>query len=256
MIAVLIAVAVNYAGIYSFDVPLEYTRYGTSLRILKMTILELSAFHFACHLSVPSTHFLFSPPCFCFCGITFLVTFHFRSLNRVFTAGTAAVSTASSVPLAASVLSSSTPKAAAVQQPATPTTTSTRTFATEAVDATIAAPFKGRNVRLVIDPPLQGEGDGAFVRRAIGNKKLHDFDPFLMLDDFTVQKPAGFPDHPHRGFETVTFILPFSKGTVKHEDFAGNAGTIGPGDVQWMTAGKGIMHAEVGLMTHARVAVM
>lgn len=68
------------------------------------------------------------------------------------------------------------------------------------------------------------------------------FDPFLMLDEFFVTKPAGFPDHPHRGFETVTFML---EGSFMHEDFKGNAGTIGPGDLQWMTAGRGILHSEM-----------
>ena len=65
---------------------------------------------------------------------------------------------------------------------------------------------------------------------------------FLMLDIFNVKLPAGFPDHPHRGFETVTYML---SGKVAHEDFKGHSGTIGPGDIQWMTAGKGIVHAEM-----------
>ena len=59
--------------------------------------------------------------------------------------------------------------------------------------------------------------------------KERNFDPFLMLDEFFIQKPAGFPDHPHRGFETVTYVL---NGMVKHEDFAGHKGVIGPGDLQ------------------------
>ena len=63
-----------------------------------------------------------------------------------------------------------------------------------------------------------------------------------MLDLFKVKLPAGFPDHPHRGFETVTYML---DGEVAHEDFKGHKGTIGPGDIQWMTAGKGIVHAEM-----------
>ena len=61
----------------------------------------------------------------------------------------------------------------------------------------------------------------------------------MMPDEFFVKKPAGFPDHPHRGFETVTYML---EGSFKHEDFCGHKGTIGPGDLQWMTAGRGIMH--------------
>ncbi|KAI9101369.1 putative quercetinase [Phlyctochytrium arcticum] len=88
----------------------------------------------------------------------------------------------------------------------------------------------------------QAEGVGARVRRSIGTTKLRNLDPFLMLDEFTVYKPAGFPDHPHRGFETVTYMM---QGTFNHEDFAGHKGTIGPGDLQWMTAGRGIIHAEM-----------
>ncbi|KRX10093.1 RmlC-like cupin domain [Pseudocohnilembus persalinus] len=71
---------------------------------------------------------------------------------------------------------------------------------------------------------------------------LRRLDPFLMLDYFSLRLPAGFPDHPHRGFETITYIL---KGSMYHEDFAGNRGTLLPGDIQWMTAGKGIVHAEM-----------
>lgn len=63
-----------------------------------------------------------------------------------------------------------------------------------------------------------------------------------MLDLFNVKLPAGFPDHPHRGFETVTYML---EGQIAHEDFKGHKGMIGPGDIQWMTAGKGIVHAEM-----------
>lgn len=63
-----------------------------------------------------------------------------------------------------------------------------------------------------------------------------------MLDEFNVKLPAGFPDHPHRGMETVTYMI---DGEILHEDSRGNAGTLGPGDMQWMTAGKGIVHAEI-----------
>ncbi|KAG0652493.1 putative quercetin 2 [Hyphodiscus hymeniophilus] len=86
------------------------------------------------------------------------------------------------------------------------------------------------------------EGAGARVRRAIGGPKLRNFSPFLMLDHFTSSPGAGFPDHPHRGQETITYLL---QGTVDHEDFAGNSGTIEAGDLQFMTAGRGIMHAEM-----------
>ncbi|CBQ72836.1 related to Pirin [Sporisorium reilianum SRZ2] len=86
------------------------------------------------------------------------------------------------------------------------------------------------------------EGAGAVVRRSIGTPALRNISPFLMLDHFRISEGAGFPDHPHRGQTTVTLIL---EGQSQHEDFAGHAGTIGPGDVQWMNAGHGIMHAEM-----------
>lgn len=88
----------------------------------------------------------------------------------------------------------------------------------------------------------QAEGAGARVRRSIGTPQLRNFSPFLMLDHFTIKPGAGFPDHPHRGQETITYLL---EGAVDHEDFAGNAGTIEAGDLQFMTAGRGIMHAEM-----------
>lgn len=88
----------------------------------------------------------------------------------------------------------------------------------------------------------QREGDGAVVRRGIGRSELKNLDPFLMLDHFSVSPPGGFPDHPHRGFETVTYML---EGGITHQDFAGHKGTIRTGDVQWMTAGRGIIHSEM-----------
>jgi len=93
------------------------------------------------------------------------------------------------------------------------------------------------------------EGAGANVHRSIGSAKLHTLDPFLMLDEFNVGLPGGFPDHPHRGFETVTYVLPTSKGHMRHEDFLGNKGELRPGDLQWMTPGRGIMHAEMPATT-------
>lgn len=71
---------------------------------------------------------------------------------------------------------------------------------------------------------------------------MKNLDPFLILDEFCVKLPAGFPDHPHRGMETVTYMI---DGEVLHEDSKGNSGKLGPGDMQWMTAGKGIVHAEI-----------
>src|SRR5579862_9455256 len=90
--------------------------------------------------------------------------------------------------------------------------------------------------------------DGAGVRllRIIGQPALPDLDPFLMLDEFGSDDPkayiAGFPSHPHRGFETVTYML---AGRMRHKDNAGNEGLLGPGSVQWMTAGRGIVHSEM-----------
>jgi len=86
------------------------------------------------------------------------------------------------------------------------------------------------------------EGVGAHVRRSIGSMNLRNLTPFLMLDHFHVSKGAGFPDHPHRGQATVTYML---EGSSRHEDSAGHAGMIETGGVQWMCAGKGIIHAEM-----------
>lgn len=99
-----------------------------------------------------------------------------------------------------------------------------------------------RAIRQVFLAIEQAEGAGARVRRSIGTAKLRNFSPFLMLDHFTIGKGAGFPDHPHRGQETITYLL--SLDGVDHEDFWRSSGTIGPGDLQFMTAGRGIMHAE------------
>ena len=102
-----------------------------------------------------------------------------------------------------------------------------------------------RTISRILVSAEQSEGVGARVRRSIGRHELRNFDPFLLLDHFKVGAPAGFPDHPHRGFETVTYILPDSAGSFQHEDFCGHNGIIGPGDLQWMTAGRGIIHAEM-----------
>ena len=90
------------------------------------------------------------------------------------------------------------------------------------------------------------EGAGVHLKRAFGYSQVPQFDPFLMLDDFHTSNPdeylAGFPWHPHRGIETITYVL---EGLVEHGDSMGNAGVIGAGDVQWMTAGSGIIHQEM-----------
>ncbi|KAJ1338630.1 quercetin 2,3-dioxygenase [Microdochium nivale] len=99
-----------------------------------------------------------------------------------------------------------------------------------------------RGIAKVLLAHEQAEGAGARVRRSIGTPQLRNLSPFLMLDHATVGPGAGFPDHPHRGMETITYVL---SGAIDHEDFAGNRGTIEQGDLQFMTAGKGIVHAEM-----------
>jgi redox-sensitive bicupin YhaK (pirin superfamily) len=90
------------------------------------------------------------------------------------------------------------------------------------------------------------EGAGVRLRRIFGFQHVPGLDPFLMLDDFSARDPedytAGFPWHPHRGIETITYVL---RGEIDHGDSMGNRGVIGPGDVQWMTAGSGIVHQEM-----------
>jgi quercetin 2,3-dioxygenase len=99
--------------------------------------------------------------------------------------------------------------------------------------------------RIALSQPTM-EGAGVKLRRAFGFGNTDEFDPFLLLDDFRNDRPedyrAGFPWHPHRGIETITYVL---KGTVDHGDSLGNQGTLGAGDVQWMTAGRGILHQEM-----------
>ena len=94
----------------------------------------------------------------------------------------------------------------------------------------------------------QAASDGAGVKltRVIGGPELPDLDPFLLLDEFGTERAedyiAGFPDHPHRGFETVTYML---DGRMRHRDNHGNEGLLVPGSVQWMTAGRGLVHSEM-----------
>ncbi len=103
-----------------------------------------------------------------------------------------------------------------------------------------------RPVKRLIKAKPTVEGAGVQLRRAFGFGNTRDFDPFLLLDDFRNERPedylAGFPWHPHRGIETITYVL---AGTVDHADSLGNAGAIAAGDVQWMTAGSGIIHQEM-----------
>lgn len=103
-----------------------------------------------------------------------------------------------------------------------------------------------RPVKRIIEAQPKLEGAGVKLRRAFGFGDTGDFDPFLLFDDFRGDDPAdylaGFPWHPHRGIETITYVL---AGSVDHGDSLGNRGTLGAGDVQWMTAGRGIMHQEM-----------
>ncbi len=105
--------------------------------------------------------------------------------------------------------------------------------------------------------PGQPTSDGAGVRltRYIGSQSLPELDPFLLLDFFESDDPndylAGFPSHPHRGFETVTYLL---AGKMRHEDNAGHGGVIEAGGIQWMTAGRGIIHSEMPEQEHGRLA--
>src|SRR5205809_608403 len=103
-----------------------------------------------------------------------------------------------------------------------------------------------RPVVQVVTPEPVVEGAGVHLRRSIGTRKLDHLDPFLLLDHFESVDPAdyeaGFPYHPHRGIETVTIVR---KGEVRHGDSLGHRGTIGGGDIQWMTSGSGILHEEM-----------
>ena len=103
-----------------------------------------------------------------------------------------------------------------------------------------------RKIAKIIEPQPVVEGAGVRLKRSIGTRMLDHIDPFLLLDDFTSKNPAdyeaGFPLHPHRGIETVTYLL---AGAVRHKDTLGNSGEIGAGEVQWMTAGRGILHEEM-----------
>jgi redox-sensitive bicupin YhaK (pirin superfamily) len=104
-----------------------------------------------------------------------------------------------------------------------------------------------REVTKVVSAHRQREGGGFIVRRPVPTQGLEMVDPILLIDemgpvDYAPGEAVGAPDHPHRGFETVTYVL---EGEMEHEDSAGHRGVIGPGDVQWMTAGAGIVHSEM-----------
>ena len=103
-----------------------------------------------------------------------------------------------------------------------------------------------RSVQEIVTPTATSDGAGVRLRRSIATPTLDHLDPFFLFDHFGSENPAeyiaGFPLHPHRGIETITYML---DGSVAHRDSLGNAGVIGPGDVQWMTAGSGILHEEM-----------
>jgi quercetin 2,3-dioxygenase len=106
---------------------------------------------------------------------------------------------------------------------------------------------QARKIKNIIEPQFVMEGAGVRLRRSISPHPSNRFDPFLLFDHFAFNDPLegpilGFPMHPHRGIETVTYIM---EGSVNHRDSLGNSGTIGPGDVQWMTSGRGILHEEM-----------
>lgn len=116
-------------------------------------------------------------------------------------------------------------------------TTATRTKPADAVERKVLRQVRGQET---------SDGAGVSLKRIIGGQALPQADPFLLFDEFGSDDPsgyiAGFPDHPHRGFETVTYML---NGLMRHRDNKGNEGVIGPGAVQWMTAGSGLIHSEM-----------
>jgi redox-sensitive bicupin YhaK (pirin superfamily) len=103
-----------------------------------------------------------------------------------------------------------------------------------------------RTLREIIDARATSDGDGVKIRRVAGKEILDRIDPFLLIDEIRSEDGAdyigGFPPHPHRGFETITYML---EGAMRHRDHLGNEGVIGSGDVQWMTAGSGVIHSEM-----------
>jgi redox-sensitive bicupin YhaK (pirin superfamily) len=111
-----------------------------------------------------------------------------------------------------------------------------------------------RAVEQIINPTATSDGAGVKLARSIATPTLDHLDPFFLFDHFGSENPkdylAGFPMHPHRGIETITYML---DGSVSHRDSLGNSGTIGTGDVQWMTAGRGIMHEEMPHFGAARM---
>ncbi len=111
-----------------------------------------------------------------------------------------------------------------------------------------------RKVEEILRAQIASDGDGVKLMRVFGGNDLKRFDPFLMMDEFGSDSPndyiGGFPSHPHRGFETITYML---EGHMEHRDHLGNVGDLQNGDVQWMTAGAGIIHSEMPKQTDGRL---
>jgi len=117
----------------------------------------------------------------------------------------------------------------------------------EFVDKNNETGNRDRSVELITSSTETAEGDGFIVHRSFPSRSIRHLDPFLLLDemgplDLLPYESKGFPDHPHRGFVTVTYML---EGRFEHKDSQGNSGKLGPGDVQWMTAGSGLVHSEM-----------
>ncbi|TNE39631.1 MAG: pirin family protein [Alphaproteobacteria bacterium] len=112
-----------------------------------------------------------------------------------------------------------------------------------------------RYVTGLVQSEVASDGAGVKLRRSIGTGHLSELDPFLLLDNFGTENPddyiAGFPSHPHRGFETVTYMI---DGQMRHKDSTGAEGVLGPGSVQWMTAGRGIVHSEMPEQKEGRMS--
>ncbi len=112
-----------------------------------------------------------------------------------------------------------------------------------------------RRITRIVPAQTTSDGAGVVLKRSLGSAGLRRLDPFLMLDNFGTANPddyiAGFPDHPHRGFETVTYML---KGLMRHRDNTGAEGLLKPGGVQWMTAGRGLVHSEMPEQTEGEMS--
>jgi redox-sensitive bicupin YhaK (pirin superfamily) len=111
-----------------------------------------------------------------------------------------------------------------------------------------------RTIKQIVNAQASNDGDGVKIARSVGSREMTDINPFLLLDELRSDDAAdymgGFPSHPHRGFETVTYML---AGQMRHKDSAGNEGIICAGDIQWMTAGSGIIHSEMPEQTQGRL---